>query len=262
MNQTNQPTVAQSTPSASAQTSLAMGPALVAGLLGGLMASLTAISYASLVFSGPLAAYAAQGISLGIFSAMVLGLCLTWLGSFPGTIVIPQPRIAPLSLLVVSAATIPYGVQLSGDELFYTVLASLCIAAAFTGLVLLVLGIFKAGRFVRFVPYPVVGGFLAGAGWLLVAGAFKLMTSKPFGMEVAQASVGESLMVLVPGILLALTWILLLRRGAHYLASPTTLLGGMLLFYLVLFLVGGDLDSAFEQGLLLGPLPDGGGWSL
>ena len=34
----------------------------------------------------------------------------------------------------------------------------------------LLLGVFRLGNLVRFVPFPVVGGFLAGTGWLLVKG--------------------------------------------------------------------------------------------
>ena len=35
------------------------------------------------------------------------------------------------------------------------------------GILFLVIGRFRLGGLIRFVPYPVVGGFLAGTGWLL-----------------------------------------------------------------------------------------------
>lgn len=238
-------------------------PAIIAGLIGGLISTLTAISYSALVFSGPLSAFAAQGISLGVFSAMVLGLFVALHSSYPGSIAIPQPRIAPLSLLVATAAATAMGAQANPEKLFLTVVASLCVTSVTTGLVLLVLGSFKAGRFVRFVPYPVVGGFLAGAGWLLVAGAYKVMTAKPVGLEstVESGAWGDS-MVLVPGLVLAVTLVLILRRGMHYLSTPVTLVGSILLFYLMLYGAGGDTGAAFQQGWLLGPLPDGDGWSF
>lgn len=47
-----------------------------------------------------------------------------------------------------------------------------------TGVILFLLGRFKASRFIRFIPYPAVGGFLAGTGWLLVTGAYKVMTGR------------------------------------------------------------------------------------
>ena len=39
-----------------------------------------------------------------------------------------------------------------------------------SGAIFLVLGMLRRGNLIRFVPYPVVGGFLAGAGWLLLKG--------------------------------------------------------------------------------------------
>ena len=42
------------------------------------------------------------------------------------------------------------------------------------GVAFLALGIFKLGGLVRFLPYPVMGGFLAGTGWLLITGALSL----------------------------------------------------------------------------------------
>ena len=32
------------------------------------------------------------------------------------------------------------------------------------------LGFFRLSRFVRFIPFPVIGGFLAGSGWLVLIG--------------------------------------------------------------------------------------------
>ena len=46
-----------------------------------------------------------------------------------------------------------------------------------TGITFLVLGTFRLGNLVRFVPYPVVGGFLAGTGWLLLKGGIGVASS-------------------------------------------------------------------------------------
>ncbi|MBC7482682.1 MAG: hypothetical protein H7337_12460, partial [Rhizobacter sp.] len=47
---------------------------------------------------------------------------------------------------------------------------------------LFALGHFRMGRLVRFMPYPVVGGTLAGTGWLMTAGAIGMMTDQPLGL--------------------------------------------------------------------------------
>jgi len=39
------------------------------------------------------------------------------------------------------------------------------------------------GRWIRFIPYPVIGGFLAGTGWLLARGSFKVMCGIPLSLD-------------------------------------------------------------------------------
>jgi SulP family sulfate permease len=36
-------------------------------------------------------------------------------------------------------------------------------------------GHFNLGRVVRFLPYPVIGGFMAGTGWLLFVGGIGVL---------------------------------------------------------------------------------------
>ncbi len=40
------------------------------------------------------------------------------------------------------------------------------------------LGFTHAGRAIRFVPYPVIGGFLGATGWLMVTGAIQVITNQ------------------------------------------------------------------------------------
>ena len=47
-------------------------------------------------------------------------------------------------------------------------MAAISLTTLLTGLVFWLLGHFRLGGLVRFLPYPVVGGFLAGTGWLFV----------------------------------------------------------------------------------------------
>ncbi|MGB1110096.1 MAG: hypothetical protein ACPG4N_07055, partial [Gammaproteobacteria bacterium] len=61
-------------------------PAIIAGLVAGLITTLTAISYSSLLFGGSLQNHAAEGIALGLFSALVFSIVVTALSSFAGTI--------------------------------------------------------------------------------------------------------------------------------------------------------------------------------
>jgi SulP family sulfate permease len=57
----------------------------------------------------------------------------------------------------------------------------LAIVTALTALLLCGLGLARAGAAIRFVPYPVIGGFLGATGWLMVSGAVRVITDHPLG---------------------------------------------------------------------------------
>ena len=44
-----------------------------------------------------------------------------------------------------------------------------------TGMLLFAIGALRLGQLLRFVPYPVIGGFLAASGWLLISGSVEVI---------------------------------------------------------------------------------------
>ena len=57
-------------------------------------------------------------------------------------------------------------------------LIAMSLATALTGLLLCILGFTHAGRAIRFVPFPVIGGFLGATGWLMIIGAMQVVTDQ------------------------------------------------------------------------------------
>jgi SulP family sulfate permease len=43
---------------------------------------------------------------------------------------------------------------------------AVALATALTGVLLFCLGLARAGGAIRFIPYPVIGGFLSATGWM------------------------------------------------------------------------------------------------
>ena len=50
------------------------------------------------------------------------------------------------------------------------------VSTLFTGFLLFGLGALKLGQWLRFIPYPVIAGFLAASGWLLITGGVEVVT--------------------------------------------------------------------------------------
>src|SRR4029077_12769454 len=73
------------------------------------------------------------------------------------------------------------------DDLLAPVTIVLAIVTALTGLLLCGLGLARAGAAIRFVPYPVIGGFLGATGWLMIGGAVRVITDHPLSFATLEA---------------------------------------------------------------------------
>ena len=61
------------------------------------------------------------------------------------------------------------------------------LATLLTGILLFSLGLARAGGAIRFIPYPVIGGFLSATGWLMVSGAVSVITDERLTLWTAPA---------------------------------------------------------------------------
>lgn len=106
------------------------------------------------------------------------------------------------------------------------------------------------------MPYSVLGGFLAGTGWLLVLGGLRVMT----GLELTSAQDIVPLLQVDmlyrwgPGLLTALAVIGLSRFFSPLLALPFALLLGSVVFYLAMGHAGYTPEQLGRADWLIGPL--------
>ena len=66
-----------------------------------------------------------------------------------------------------------------GTGLLEPTLIAMSLATGLTGTLLCIFGFTRAGRAIRFVPFPVIGGFLGATGWLMMMGAVQIVTDQP-----------------------------------------------------------------------------------
>lgn len=145
-------------------------PNFFAGLISGLVTLTYSLSFAALIFSGSLSSYLPLGISSALISAALIALGVACGSSLPFAIAGPDPNSSALLALVAASIATQLTAQNSPATIFPTVWAAIALSTIFTGIFLFSLGRLRLGRFVRFIPYPVMGGFLAGTGWLVVRG--------------------------------------------------------------------------------------------
>jgi len=144
-------------------------PALTAGLIAGILVIVTQVSLAALIYAGDLSGFLSRGLGFGLFACMLTAAVIALTSSLPGMVGLPQD--IPAALLAVTAATVAVNMRgLEPQNIFVTVAVSIGLCSLLTALVALGLGAFRLGRLMRYIPYPVIGGFLAGTGWFLVRG--------------------------------------------------------------------------------------------
>jgi SulP family sulfate permease len=233
-------------------------PSLTAGLIATIVTISTEISLAALIFSGNLSRFLPGGIGLMLFGAFVMGIVVSLTTSLPGIVTIPQDT--PAAILALVAASIALSLKQAEPQTIYvTILAAIAVTSLLMGIFFLLLGRFKASGFVRYIPYPVIGGFLAGTGSLLAKGALGIMTNLPMTVPSLPAFFSPDKLILwIPGLVFAVTLLLALRRFKHFFITPGVLVLATALFYGYLFLAHISIADAAARGWLLGSFPAGG----
>jgi SulP family sulfate permease len=226
---------------------------LVAAGLSAVVTFAYAGSFGQLVFNGQLAPYVGQGILAALVSSVAVLLMLSWCSSLRFSVGGPDSN--PSAVLAVTLASLVQQVSVAGSadarELLPTIMMFVFASASGCGVVVWLLGSRRWGRYVRYIPHPVVGGFLAGTGFLLVAGAFKMLT----GVSLQLATLGRIGQIHpiggITALVVAALLVVLTRRLKHYLVIPSVILGGVVAFHLARVVLGIDLDAARRDGLLL-----------
>lgn len=233
-------------------------PSITAGLIIGAIEISFELSLAALIFSGDLSRFLARGIGLLLFGGLVMGVVMALTTTLPGLIALPQDT--PAAIMALVAAGIAAAMKLANpDALYATVLAAIGLSSLLMALCFLLLGGFKASGFVRYIPYPVVTGFLAGTGWLLAKGGLGVMVSLPSTLAgLPQLLAPGALLRWAPGLIFAVVLLVVLRRWNHYLITPAALVLATALFYGYLFVARIPLAEALSNGWLVGALPGGG----
>lgn len=232
------------------------------GLAAGLFIVVNQLSFATLIFSGSLSHGAIRATSLTLFGGLALCLVVALMSSFRASVACPQDT--PTAILAPTAGAM--AVVLAGgspDTAFATVAAALGLSTFVTALVFILLGRFRLGNLVRFMPYPVVGGFLAGTGWLLLSGSFGIMTGAPLNLDIlGQLFTRPSFIKWLPGAAMALFLFFALRSFRNFFILPVTLVASLALFLAFVSLSGMGLEGARAMGLLLGVGSEAARWPV
>ena len=236
-------------------TMLRLAQSAVASVVIGSMSVILAISFAALVYTGPLSIHLGSGIMLTLLGSILMALVGSLFCSYRGYVCGPQD----ITAILISGAGVAIVNHLgpTAESTLPTIVAFLVLTSLVTGVVLFIAGVFKVGSMVRFMPYPVVAGFLAATGYLLLMGAFSVLFRESVTFyNIAELVMAAPLHLWLPWIGGGLLVLLLTKRFSGDLVIPLSICLSVVLFYLVTFLLEIPVGDARRSGLMLGPFDE------
>ena len=229
-------------------------------ILGGTAASVLTVtfglSYALLIFTGPLSPYLSYGIAATFISSAVLAAVIGLGSSLPFAVAAPDSSTAAVTgILAASLVERVEAANLSAP-LLAPVLITLGLSTVLTGIVLCGLGLTRMGRAIRYVPYPVVGGFLGATGLLIVMGAIRVITDHPMQFAtMLRFTNGTTLSELGAACAMAMVLYLTWHRSRSPFGLPIILVGGVLTAHVAFWISGISPEEARAMGWTFQPPP-------
>jgi sulfate permease, SulP family len=228
------------------------------------------ISYAQLIFSGPLAESRAAGLA-ALLAAYVLG-SLVFIAirrtarvslSFIGAAAIVQAAIAAAVAGQLEAAGVTDPATVG-----QVVLVACAVSTFATGIVFVLLGTLRASLLVQLLPYPVLAGFLGGVGLLFLRSGVQigghvddplaalLSTLDPATLDPGRIDSGAAARIALT-LAIGFCAFYLPRIVRHWGTYPTVILASLVAVHLGLVWTDTSVAAAQGAGWLIEPLPAG-----
>jgi SulP family sulfate permease len=210
---------------------------IAVGAVCGLLAIVQSIGFGTLLFSGAPKAIAGAGMGMALLTSAVMALIS--LGSTNRGIIATAQSVPAAAMAGIVAAVLARMHSADDAAVLATAIAVVAVTTLLIGAGTWLLGAFRLSRFIRFLPYPVISGFLAGTGWLVLIGGIDAIAGTrflgdPLGVVSDPAAQARG----AAGLAVIAFIIAFQKLTAWRLALPATIAGALLLFNLVVLVAG------------------------
>ena len=140
------------------------------GVTAGIVALPLALAFGIQAFGGIDDPAASQmGALAGLVGATLLGFFAALFGGTHSQISGPTGPMTVITASIVSGAwTAANTAGLDHAQAFGSVIIAMSLAGIFCGLFQILFGIIRIGKYVRYIPYPVLSGFMSGIGVIII----------------------------------------------------------------------------------------------
>ena len=197
------------------------------GMAAMLVALPAAIAFGVTIFSALGSNYAAFGALAGILGATALGLVASAMGGTNRLITAPcAPAAAVLSAFAIE--------QIQRGSPPEVVILSLTVISLSAGLLQLFFGLVGLGRLIKYMPYPVVSGYLSAVGFIIIGSQLPKLLGTPSGSSLWRAITTPSLWQwqgMAVGVATAVVMVYAPRLTKVVPAAILALLAGVLAYF-------------------------------
>lgn len=224
------------------------------GLAAMLVALPSAIAYGVVSFTPLGGSYLGVGAMAGVIGTVILGLVAPAIGGAPRLITAPcAPAAAVLSALCVELLAGNQNLSALAPE---QILLLIAIVGLLSGVLQVLFGVLGGGKVIKFIPYPVVSGYLSGVGMLIFLSQIPKLFGLPKGIPVMQGLFDPSLWQWT-GIVVGIVTIIGMSQAARITkVIPAPIIGLMagMITYFVIALARPELLQLTDNKLLIGPI--------
>ncbi len=221
------------------------------GLASMLVALPAAIAFGLIIYSAAGQGFSGTAVVGGIIGTIIIVITASIFGGTPKLISAPcAPAAAVLSVLVAQmAAARPGDTEMIPVYLLITALAA--------GSIQLLSGFLGGGRLIKYIPYPVVTGYLSGVGILIFSGQILNFLGVPKGLKLRDGISDASLWKWESIVVALVTMIVMIGIPRIIKKVPATILALIsgIACYQVLALFNPGLDTLEQNPFVIGAIP-------
>jgi SulP family sulfate permease len=235
---------------------------LAAGVVCGLLAVVLAIGHSTLLARGDLAPFLPVVVGVLLVTAAAMPAVTAYLSTISGQVTTTQEIAVVAATSVVAAVSAAYAGDPSQPAYLATILVSVGLTTVLCGAAMFALGAGGLGRIIRFVPYPVFGGFLAITGWYLFIGGLETVVGQSLNFQRLILIAQDPNALLKVGFAVAFVLIVMLfnRRFGSGALLPLSMVATAILFNAFVWGAGIPFAQLQDAGWIIRVPAEGIAW--
>lgn len=221
------------------------------GLFDGVDNGLWCYGFAAIIFAGALSGFMPAMLIILLVGWSLFGLYTAVASSAAVHLVNMDEQAIVILSTIGGLMVLELGDAASTATGLSTLLAVISLTSLTVGLGFMLVGRFHWTRLLELIPYPVVCGFMAGIGWLLLQAGVGVAVDLPISIDLIRAlrdpgNLARLVLMMLGGVFLMVA----AARSKHAWSLPASALFIAALFYAVIYLLGLDQQALIEARLL------------